>query len=41
MRAGLEAAAPSLAKCTSLNLTGCTSLSRLLLPEATALRSVR
>lgn len=38
---GLEAAAPSLTKCTSLDLTGCTTLSRLLLPDATALRSIR
>lgn len=38
---GLEAAAPSLAKCRRLDLTGCTSLSRLLLPDAAALQSVR
>ncbi|PRW58889.1 F-box LRR-repeat 15 [Chlorella sorokiniana] len=37
---GLEAAAPSLTKCTSLDLTGCTGLSRLLLPDSTALRSI-
>jgi hypothetical protein len=39
--AGLEAAAASLAGCRSLDLTGCTALSRLLLPEAAALRAVR
>ncbi|KAL4442936.1 hypothetical protein ABPG77_008427 [Micractinium sp. CCAP 211/92] len=37
---GLEAAAPSLVKCRRLDLTGCTSLSRLLLPDAAALQSV-
>lgn len=39
--AGLEACAASLTKCFSLDLTGCISLPRLLLPEATALRTVR
>ena len=38
--AGLEALAPSLSKCTRLDLTGCTALSRLLLPDAGALRHV-
>lgn len=37
---GLDAAASSLAKCRRLDLTGCTSLSRLLLPEAASLQSV-
>ncbi|KAL4457659.1 hypothetical protein ABPG75_012524 [Micractinium tetrahymenae] len=37
---GLEAAAASLTKCKRLDLTGCTSLSRLLLPEAVFLQTV-
>lgn len=39
--AGLEALAPSLAQCTRLDLTGCTSLSRVLLPDSPLLQSVR
>jgi hypothetical protein len=39
--AGLEAVAPSLTKLVSLDLTGCINLSRVLLPEAAALRSIR
>jgi hypothetical protein len=39
--AGLEASAAALSKCVALDLSGCTGLSRLLLPEATALQTVR
>lgn len=39
--AGLEAVAPSLTKLVSLDLTGCINLSRVLLPEAAALRTIR
>ncbi|KAI3429506.1 hypothetical protein D9Q98_005595 [Chlorella vulgaris] len=37
---GLEAVAPSLTKLVSLDLTGCINLSRVLLPEAAALRTI-
>ena len=39
--AGIEAVAPSLTKCAHLDLTGCIALPRLLLPDATALQTVR